>query len=299
MPNQTISHTFFSVKKQYSFIVDNTILFDFYKPMIGIDAANLYIYLANEVDNQAQKPSKNSSFNEFLTHYGMLEADFVTNRKKLEAAGLLDSFFSVEKNQYFLIINQVLSPAQFFSNNKFVSLLKSRLSPAEYEKLIYIYTDARPFVSDITDISENFEFLCENKKVFSIDYDAMVKLVSARTKGFFAFNDSSKTILDKFALTLNNAQMLDIIFNSLIEKDNYHTIDDEKLLDIINAHFSAETANNSNEKQQFVRNTNIFRANNKVSLQEKKEIFESYKNASTVDFLRYITKQEVTVEQCN
>jgi replication initiation and membrane attachment protein DnaB len=267
--------------------------------MIGIDATNLYIYLTNEVSIQVQKPSKNSSFIEFLAHYEMSETNFIENRKKLEAVGLLNSFFSVEKNQYFFIINQILSPIQFFVNNKFISLLKSKLSSAEYEKLVYIYTDVRPFVSDITEISENFEFLCENKKIFTVNYDEMVKIISSKMKGFFVFDDSSKAILDKFASTLNSNQMLDIIFNSLIEKDNYYTIDNEKLLNIINAHFSAETTNSISTKQQFVRNTNIFRANNNVSLEEKREIFASYKNASTLEFLRYITKQDITVEQCD
>jgi replication initiation and membrane attachment protein DnaB len=299
MPNSTISHTFFSVKKQYNFIIDNTILFDFYKPMIGVAATNLYIYLANEVNLQAQKPSKTTSFAEFLSQYEISDADFSANRKKLEAAGLLASFFSIEKNQYYFIINQILSPVQFFANNKFVSLLKSKLSPAEYEKLIYVYTDARPFVADITDISENFDILCTNKQLFAIDYDEMVKLISAKTKSFFSFDDSSKKIIDKYATTLNTAQILDFIFNSLIEKDNYYTIDNEKLLNVINAHFSTESANVANISNKTVRNTNIFRTNNNVSSKEKQEIFAFYRNISTLEFIRRITKQDVTVEQCN
>jgi replication initiation and membrane attachment protein DnaB len=299
MHNKTLSHTFFSVKKQYSFIIDDAVLFDFYKPMIGIAAANLYVYLANEVNIQLQKPSKTTLFTEFLVQYEMSESDFSTNRKKLEAVGLLTSFFSLEKNQYYFIVNQILSPTQFFANNKFVSLLKSKLSPAEYEKLIYVYTNTRPFVADITDISENFEILCDNKQLFTVDYDGMVKLISAKIKSFFAFNDSSKAIIDKYAADLNTVQILDFILNSLIEKDNYYTIDNEKLLNVINVYFSVESINTTDTKHQIVRNTNIFRSNNNVSSQEKQEIFASYKNISTLDFISHITKQDLTIEQCN
>ena len=88
---------------------DSKILTMLYQPIIGIGAVNLYLTLCLDLDKN-EFMSEENSHHHLMTNMRMRLSDIVIAREKLEAIGLIKSYFkepvffnSVKNSLYFLL----------------------------------------------------------------------------------------------------------------------------------------------------------------------------------------------------
>jgi replication initiation and membrane attachment protein DnaB len=283
----------FSVQKQYDFNVNTNILSTFYAPIIGNDATRLYISLVNESAKQLIKVSKTTKYTEFNDLNNFSDETFSECRKNLEAVGLIETYYDQKSNKYVHILLSCKSPSEIFNDNQFIELLKSKISDVEYDTIQYMYNSKQFLTANLVNVSEDFSFLSQNKVFFKIDYKEIEQIISAKIKTFVSIDDTIKLIISKYEKQLNKEKIVELLMFSIDIDNGIATISKEKLNNSINIHFNIT---NSSTKTTIVkRNRNLF-LNNSVLRDEKEEIYNSYKNTSTVDYVKAITKKEVSIE---
>ncbi|GMO13901.1 MAG: DnaD domain protein [Mycoplasmoidaceae bacterium] len=289
-------HNLFVVKKQYAFIVDFSFLANFYQPIIGCDAINVYMQLANESDKQLGKPLNESKLDEFLELFSMNEKMFVECRKKLEAIGLMKSMYDSKNDKYYYVLIPAKNPSEIFNDNKFVSLLKKKTSDEQYEILKYLFSQKTFFLPYLIDISESLDYICDGKELLDIDYNEVSRLISGKLKSLITIDDSTKAILDKYSKSLNLIQIVNIISDSLDEINGSYLANNQKLINTLDYYFSVANTNKNNDIV-VKRNKNLFLKN--ISQYEKEQIFKSYHDNSSFDYVRAIVKRDLTKEEYN
>ncbi|GMO17014.1 MAG: DnaD domain protein [Mycoplasmoidaceae bacterium] len=289
-------HNLFVVKKQYTFIVDFSFLANFYQPIIGCDAINVYMQLANESDKQLGKHLNESNLNDFLELFNMNEKMFIDCRKKLEAIGLMKSMYDSKNDKYYYVLMPAKNPNEIFNDNKFVSLLKKKTSEEQYEILKYLFAQKTFFLPYLVDISESLDYICDGKELLDIDYDEVSRLISSKLKCLITIDDSTKSILDKYSKSLNLVQIVNILSDSLDQENGSYSANNQKLINTLDYYFSI--ANSAkNDEIVIKRNKDLFLKN--ISQYEKEQIFKSYKNTSSFDYVRAIVKRDLSKEEYN
>ena len=133
--NYSIENTSFTI------FVDNTltdldrkVLTHCYLPIIGDKALSIYLTLYTMLEPGAQE-SNVLNHSQLIKLTGIAKTKFQTERRKLEAVGLLDSYY---KDAHFIyVLKSVLSPFEFFNNNDLVRILESVIGRDELDPLAY------------------------------------------------------------------------------------------------------------------------------------------------------------------
>ena len=138
-----------------------------YQPLIGYEATSLYFSLWSF--------TKQRSFVEFFTHEqlvvttGMNITQIQEARLKLEAVGLLQTFYKNENNfnYYIYCLFAPKSPVDFLSDPLFSRLLREKIGEKQTQHLINLYKNKPLQNEGYFDISAKFT------DVFSSDLDAI------------------------------------------------------------------------------------------------------------------------------
>ena len=133
--NYSIDNTAFTI------FVDNTltdldrkVLTHCYLPIIGDKALSIYLTLFTMLDPGAQE-SNVLTHSQLLKIIGIPKTKFVNERRKLEAVGLLSTYY---KDSHFIyVLKSVLSPYEFFNNHDLVRVLGSILGQDDLDMLAY------------------------------------------------------------------------------------------------------------------------------------------------------------------
>lgn len=135
---------------------DHKILTSLYQPIIGAMATSLYFSLWSYLDG-SECVSMEWTHHQLMANMGLKLADIMDARCKLEAIGLIKTYFKKDHvNHYIYQLYAPLSSAEFFHNPILNTALQNNIGTKEYEKLIERYQ--RPMISykEYTDVTCKF-----------------------------------------------------------------------------------------------------------------------------------------------
>ena len=144
-----------------------------YLPLIGNDAISLYTFLGSKILSD-KNLSKNYLHYDILDNLGLSNNKFLVARKKLEALGLLQSFYidNAGVGQFVYKIKEALTFTEFFSTPILSKLLENTLGTNNYSELYNYYSVDKVSFKSFEDISAKFSdvYHLENLNDFSFDY---------------------------------------------------------------------------------------------------------------------------------
>ncbi len=142
---------------------DTKILTMLYQPIIGITAINLYLTLCLDLDNN-QFMSIENSHHHLMTNMRMNLSDIVVAREKLEAIGLLKTYYkkSDDINSYIYEIFSPISSHEFFSHPILNIVLYNNVGKKEYERIVNYFKIPKLNFNDYDDITKNFDDVFES-----------------------------------------------------------------------------------------------------------------------------------------
>ncbi len=150
------------------------VLVSLYQPIIGVTAINLYLTLTNDLDDDKIE-------SDFLSHQHLMGLmlvnldTIVEARKKLEAIGLLKTFFREDTiNNYIYVLYAPLSPNEFLSHPILNVVLYNNLGKIEYEKVISKYKTKKIITKDYVDITTNFDNVFTAVNGYSYNSDDII-----------------------------------------------------------------------------------------------------------------------------
>ena len=137
---------------------DNKILTMLYQPIIGITAINLYMTLCLDLDKN-EFMSEEVSHHHLMTNMRIKLEDIVIAREKLEAIGLLKTYYKSANDvkNYIYEIFSPLSAKEIFSHPILNIVLYNNVGKKEYERLVNIFKVPKIKYDDYEDITKNFD----------------------------------------------------------------------------------------------------------------------------------------------
>ena len=145
------------------------VLVSLYQPIIGVLAVNLYLTLTNDLSGDLIE-SDYLSHQHLMGLMGISLEQIVEARKKLEAVGLLKSFYREDTiNNYIYVLYAPLSPNEFLNHPILNVVLYNNLGKMEYDTLIEKYRTKKIVTKDYEDITTSFDnvFTSVNGYAFS------------------------------------------------------------------------------------------------------------------------------------
>ena len=149
---------------------DSKILTMLYQPIIGIGAVNLYLTLCLDLDKN-EFMSEENSHHHLMTNMRMRLSDIVIAREKLEAIGLIKSYFKEgeDVNTYIYEIFSPLSAHEIFSHPILNIVLYNNVGKKEYENLLKYFKVPRINLSSYEEITSTFDSVFESVPASSYD----------------------------------------------------------------------------------------------------------------------------------
>ncbi len=219
---------------------DKKILSMLYQPIIGYTAISLYNTLLDDLDKQ-------EVMSEDLTHYHLICTmqlkleDIVVARKKLEAVGLLKSYFKKDQiQQYVYLLYSPIMPQEFFNHPILNIVLYNNLGKKEYEKVLSYFKVPRislkdyqevtasfdevfsPVLGTIKDLEEDVSDKKSNSILFHnmIDFDYIIEGIPENQRHEKCFSDDVKDLIQQlsYIYQLDTVAMQGLIRNALNEK---------------------------------------------------------------------------------
>ncbi len=250
MNNVLPSDIFIVVNK--TILNDNrTLLVNLYQPLIGALAVSLYQTFWSFLD-RLDFISLEYTHNTLLNNMMISCTEFMEAREKLEAIGLIKTYFKTERvNSYVYELYSPLNAKEFLNNPILNTALYNAVGAKEYERTIeyfkvpYInlrnYEDITSKFSDTfvwtTSTVRNMEMYnlknrtTRNLSIMSkIDINTILNLIPENLLNHRSMTKDLRDYITKISFIYNydNEAMVEIIRNSITEK---HTIDKNKLRD--------------------------------------------------------------------
>jgi len=291
----------FVAVKQYGFLLNYTLLFDLYAPIIGRHSVDFYVQLYNEAQKQ-QNIGRTFShvLKDFLESCNLTNDSFSNIRQKLEAIGLLSTYVKqdIKTNDaiYYFLINQPLEFHDFINNQKYRHLLIRNIGQINYEKLEYIYGNNH-IPSDVNNISSTFEMVFNDQEVNQIqsfNFHQLYQMISASTSLPIVMSEEAKQVIETYYktydFTINEIQRC--VYDSIIKNDNSR---DQFLVDVDLLKVQLNNLTIKNKNIQVFDNIKINR-NIKMFIEHLQPnqlqlIFNDYLILNAEQFLNAITKQ--------
>ena len=225
---------------------EKDILVSLYQPIIGVTAINLYLTLYNDLKDNIES--------EFLSHQHLMGLmlvnldSIVEARKKLEAIGLLKTFFRVDTiNNYIYVLYAPLSANEFLNHPILNVVLYNNLGKIEYENLVSKYRTKKINTKEFQDITTSFDkvftsvngYSFENPDIVSdktrkieiksnIDINLIISGIPNRMTSPKCFNKETVDLIVYLAYIykIDNLNMQGLVRNAINEKG---MIDKEEL----------------------------------------------------------------------
>ena len=184
-----------------------------YLPLLGNDAISLYQFLGTKMLSD-KNLSKNYLHYDILDNLGLSNHKFMVARKKLEAMGLIQSFYidNAGVGQFVYKIKEALDFTTFFNTPVLAQLLENTLGSSEYKEIVNYYSFDKVSFRSFEEITAKFSdvFHLENLNDFSFDYLSNKKLSGPNfDEYYFDF--------DKLNYYLANSYLTDVISNDDIK----------------------------------------------------------------------------------
>lgn len=223
---------------------DSKILTMLYQPIIGITAVSLYLTLCLDLDKN-EFMSEEYSHHHLMTNMRMNLEDIIIAREKLEAIGLLKTYYkkSMDVNNYIYEIFSPLSASEIFSHPILNIVLYNNVGKKEYERLVNRFKTPKINYNTFEDITKSFSdvfdsvsgsmfenALSDINKVHKIninvennfDFDLLESLLPNGLLNKRSLTKDIKRLIQNlsFVYDLDVEPMKNIIMNSINEKHN-------------------------------------------------------------------------------
>ena len=224
-------------------IIDNNdrkIISMLYQPIIGYTATSLYFTLIDDLD-------KLEIMSDDLTHHHLMSTMqlglevILEARKKLEAVGLLKTYFKKTTiNHFVYLLYSPISANEFFNHPILNIVLYNNLGKTEYDKLIEYYKIPKINLKDYQDITSSFDSVFKsypgrtleiNEDIVknnsnellinkSVDFSFIVSSIPTNMMNDKCFTDDVKYLINALSFTYNidDNTMSSLIRDSLNEK---------------------------------------------------------------------------------
>lgn len=136
---------------------DRKILTMLYQPIIGSDSINLFFTLWMDLDKN-EFMSIEENHHHLMTSMSMPLDKIVTAREKLEAIGLLKTFYKEKEdsNNYVYELFSPISASEFFSHPILNIVLYNAVGKSEYQRITNYFKIPRININDYEDITKEF-----------------------------------------------------------------------------------------------------------------------------------------------
>ena len=219
---------------------DKKIITMLYQPIIGYTAVSLYNTLIDDLDKYEFSSDELSHHHLMSTMQLKLE-DILIAREKLEAIGLLKTYFKKDNiNQYVYLLYSPITANEFFNHPILNVVLYNNLGKKEYEKVLSYFKVPRVNLKDYEDITKSFDqvfssvrgsIMEENNDVTKvdsnnieinkgIDFNLIISSIPESQLNDKCFNDEIKYLINSlsYVYNLDTLDMQGLIRNSLNEK---------------------------------------------------------------------------------
>ncbi len=282
---------------------DRKLLTTLYQPIIGTVAICLYFTLWSDL-NKTNIISNEFTHHHLMNSMGLKLDEIVIARKKLEALGLLKTFFKEGNiNNYIYELYSPLSPIEFFSNPILSSSLLASIGKKEYQMLISYFKPLKLNISEFENITSSFsdiykmdiktiedvtekDIISKEKNDISIndvlDFDYIKESIPKGILSNNAFSASLIKLLNRLAYLYNfdNDTMIELLKNSINEKG---TFNEEKLKKNCKNLFSFE---NDGVPKLIFKSKNDVKVDNKNIKDIKQKLIECFECTTPYDFLK-------------
>lgn len=228
---------------------DRNILIKLYQPIVGGTAINLYLSLWSSLD-LLELFSKEKTHHSLMSNMGIRLSDIKIAREKLEAIGLIQTYFKDGSiNNYIYELYSPLSASEYFSNPILATTLYNHVGEEEYKKLVEYFKMPRFNLREYENISKNMSEVFQsfpsdhllhletdmrgkqkikNKLVSNIDLDSVLGLIPDGIIKVKSITREVRTLIDNlsFIYNLDEDALLNLIRSSLTDKG---TIDRDKI----------------------------------------------------------------------
>ena len=263
MQNITIlpADTYTVVNKTVLNESDRKLISMLYQPIIGHTAVSLYLTLIDDLD-------KLEVMSDDLTHHHLMSTmqlkleDIVIAREKLEATGLLKSYFIKGSiNQYVYLIYSPISAHEFFTHPILNVVLYNNLGKKEYERLLNYYKIPRVNLKEYEDITSSFDTVFTSVKGNileiesdttkrdtnniqinkGIDFNLLISSIPSNIINDKTFSKDVKELINalSFAYNLNTLDIKGLVSDAINEKG---LIDKNRLRKSCRDYYQFETA---------------------------------------------------------
>ena len=241
--------TYIVVNKTILSLEDRKKITMLYQPIIGHTAVSLYFTLIDDLEKREFMSGE-------LTHHHLVSTmktklpDIIIAREKLEAVGLLKTFFKEENvNNYIYVLYSPLPINEFFNHPILSVVLYNNLGKKECEKLVNYFKLPKINLKDYKDITASFSsifssvsgtVLTDTEDVVEknignikiddkIDFDLLISSIPKSIVSEKCFNEDTRNLINSLAFTYNidDLNMQGLVRNSLNEKG---LIDKEELI---------------------------------------------------------------------
>ncbi len=231
-------------------VINRTVLTDhtrkiltmLYQPIIGSFACNLFFTLWMDLDKN-EFMSEGETHHHLMTSTGLSLNELIMAREKLEAVGLLKTYYKENKeaNNYIYELFSPLDANEFFSHPVLNIVLYNSVGKKEYERINNYFKIPRINISDYEDITKSFSEVYESAPltVFEnnlqnikmnnklgitidnkIDFDLLISSIPKETINDKTFNKENKKLINDLAFiyNLDVDEIKNIILSSLNDR---------------------------------------------------------------------------------
>ena len=151
------------------------VIVSLYQPIIGLSAVSLYLTLYNDLESSEVESVS-------YTHHHLMSI-MMTNlktieeaRKKLEAIGLLKTFYKEDAtNNYIYILYAPLTASEFLNHPILNVVLYNNVGKVEYENIVSKYKKKKINVKEYQDITTSFDDVYTSVNGYSIDNSDIIE----------------------------------------------------------------------------------------------------------------------------
>lgn len=220
--------------------LDRKLITMLYQPIIGHSATSLYFTLVDDLD-------KRELMSEDLTHHHLMSTmqlklnDIVIARKKLEAVGLLRTYFRKDHvNNYVYLLYSPMSANEFLNHPVLNIVLYNNLGKKEYDRIVDFFKIPKINLKDYEDISSSFSsvfrsvsgnVLIENENIQKentsklvikdkVDFNLLISGIPSNMVSSRCFSDETKELINMLSYTydIDDINMQGLVRNSINEK---------------------------------------------------------------------------------
>ena len=291
---------FLVINKSFLNDSDRLILSLLYQPIVGNVAIGFYLTLWGLL-NENDILSNSHSHNELVSSMQLKLEDIVEAREKLEAIGLIKTYFKKENNEYVYELYAPISVSEFLNNPVLEIALYNNVGKKKYEQIIKRFElptiDLTPYKDISKTFKEVFTFVASETNgnnirspkhldlsiEATINFNDVLALIPEELLNYKSLTKDIRNIIYQLAFIydLDSMTMSEIIKNSINEKK----IDIELLKDNCRNFYKFETKGKMPNISYLNQPLHLRKENTSDSNKDK--LIRQFEQISPRDFLSY------------